>query len=168
MLGIRSFQVQTVRFGEGNMIYFWSKHTLPDAFCSGHGSLHTWSNIFKERFLKYDYDCFSMCYLIRDGSLKHSSHYFWQGFLHGVLEIYLPFVLISLHGIFMGFLKLTFFFMGSLHGVQLKLVPIRYRVMVSKTILEFSPRSLGKWNPIWLAHIFQLGGSINHQLVGAP
>ena len=35
----------------------------------------------------------------------------------------------------------------------------------SNILKEFSPRSLGKMNPFWLAHIFQGGLVQNHQLV---
>ena len=32
-----------------------------------------------------------------------------------------------------------------------------------RIFLEFPHRSLGKWNPLWLVHIFQMGWWTNHQ-----
>ena len=38
---------------------------------------------------------------------------------------------------------------------------------VSNDIFSFHLEKLGKMNPIWLAHIFQMGGKLNHQPVMA-
>ena len=39
------------------------------------------------------------------------------------------------------------------------------QVAVSFIFSIFTPTSLGKMKPFWLAHIFQMGGSKNHPLV---